>query len=257
MTSISFVITTSGKNDTSVAQVINNIQDLKIPDYEILIVGGDSTTIKTDSTVRHVAFDENSKSHITLHGRPGAWTTRKKNLGVESAQKDVVVVMHDYILFRPDWWVEFEKFGTDWDICIHQSLCSNGARGDGWRVDRHPMLPRYAMVPYDMIDLSQYMAIQGNYVCIKRTRYLETPMNENLLWGEEEEMEWSKRIVPKSHIQCNPNCVIIYGKPRPDDNNHIIDYQTMLNNKHIFDALRACRMGNFKLIRGDDYGRAA
>jgi hypothetical protein len=257
MTSISFVIVTSGKNDSAVRQVLDSIEALNIPDYEAVVIGGESTTLELGPNSRHVPFDENSKAHLTVHGRPGAWTTRKKNLGVKAAQKDIAIVMHDYILFDPSWWIEFVKFGTHWDLCVHQSRCANGARGDGWRIDQHPMLPRYAMVPYDMTDLSQYMAIQGNYVCIKRNRYLEEPMNENLLWGEEEDMEWSKRIVPKSHIQCNPNCFIHYSKPRPDDPNHWIDYQTMLNNKHIFDQLRACRVENYQLVRGNDYGRSA
>jgi hypothetical protein len=248
MNGISFIITTSGTNDDAVTQVNNSIHALGIPNYEIILVGGLTCNLLSEK-VKHVPFDETVKEHIVLHGHKGRWTTRKKNLGVQAAQYDIVVVMHDYIKFYPDWWREFEKFGTHWDICVHQCLLSNGVRADGWRIDRHPLLPRWAMVPYDMIDLAQYMGIQGNYVCIKRDRYLETPLNEDLLWGEEEEMEWSRRIVPISHIQCNPKCIVQYTKPRPDDPNHSVDYQTMLNHEHVFAALRQGRMDNFKLCR--------
>jgi len=249
MTSISFCITTSGTNDDGIRNVISNIESLGIPEYEIIYCGGFTTTIEQTDKIKHVPFDENSKAHVTLHGHTGRWTTKKKNLCVEAAKNEIVVVMHDYIFFHPTWWQEFKAFGTHWDVCVHQCLLSNGVRADGWRIDRHPMLPRWSMVPYDMEDLVQYMGLQGNYNVVKRERWLETPLNEDLLWGEEEEMEWSRRIVPISHIRCNPKCIVQYNKPRPDDHNHSVDYQTMLNNEHIFNQLRACRMENFKLVR--------
>jgi len=249
MNGISFCITTSGTNDYGVQQVIDSIRALHIPNYEVIYCGGLTTSIPQSDTVKHLPFDESVKAHVILHGHPGRWTTRKKNLSVAAARYDIVVVIHDYIVFHPNWWEAFQAFGTHWDICVHQCLLSNGVRADGWRVDRHPMLPRWAMVPYDMEDLVQYMGLQGNYNVVKRDRWLETPLNEDILWGEEEEMEWSRRIVPKSHIRCNPKCIVQYTKPRPDDANHSVDLQTMINNEHIFNMLRACKMENFKLCR--------
>lgn len=248
MNGISFCIITSGHEDQQLQTCINSIVSLNIPKYEIVIVGGQSTSIELDKHIKWFAFDESVKSTIIVDNKPGRWITRKKNLTVENAQYDICVVIHDYILFDSDWWTEFEKFGTHWDICVHQNILANGARGDGWRIDRHPLLPRGCMVPYDMIDLSQYMAIAGNYQCIKRQRWLEEPMNENLLWGQGEEMEWSRRIVPKSHIQCNPKCIYRYQKGKLHDHRHATaDMEQMKAHEKVFAALRECRIENFKM----------
>jgi hypothetical protein len=239
MTGISFVVATGGKNDASINQIIDSIEALHIPQYEVIIVGGETSTVNRANT-KHLSFDE---AQVSV-----PWLTKKKNMGARAAQYEVVVIMHDYIVFHPDWYKEFEKFGTHWDICVHQTLLSNGVRGDGWRIDSHPLLPRWCMVPYDMEDFAAYMGIQGNYFVIKRAWYLADPLDERRLFNQQDDTEWSRRIVPKSHIRCNPKCIVQHNKAKPDDPNHAIDYQTMLNHQHIWDALRACKMENFKLI---------
>jgi hypothetical protein len=248
MTSISFCITTGGTNDAAVQEVIDSVTALNIPTYEIIVVGGETTTLALSDIVHHVPFDENSKVHLTIYGHPGRWTTRKKNLGVQAAQHEVVVIMHDYVKFHADWYEEFEKFGTHWDVCVHQCLNYIGARSDGWRIDRYPGLPWACMVPYDMYDLAPYMAIQGNYAVVKREHFLKYPFDEDRLWGQAEEMEWSRRIVPNSYIRCNPNCIVQYTRPREWDQRHATDDIAQMNaHQHVFDVLRSCRIENHKL----------
>jgi hypothetical protein len=77
MTGISFIITTAGTDDASLLQVIDSIERNKIPQYEIIIVGGLTTTVNRKNTI-HVPFDETQKS--------SAWLTKKKNLGVKTSR---------------------------------------------------------------------------------------------------------------------------------------------------------------------------
>ena len=248
MNGISFCIVTSGKDDTNLKTCIASIEQLNIPTYEIVFVGGDKTTVELSEKIKWVPFNEFEMAHVFVDGKPGVQRNKKKNLSVYNAKYDICVVIHDYIIFDPDWWIEFEKFGTHWDICVHQNILKNGGRGDGWRIDRHPLLPRGCMVPYDMIDLAQYMAIAGNYQCIKRQRWLEEPWDEKLLWGQGEEMEWSRRVIPKSHIQCNPKCIYRYQKDKPHDQRHATaDMEQMKSYEKVFAALRECRIENFKM----------
>jgi glycosyltransferase involved in cell wall biosynthesis len=242
---ISFCIITQGIDDTNLKKAIASIVALNIPTYEVVFVGGDKTTVETSENIRWVPFDEGAKAHIEIAGKPGAWITRKKNVAVQNAKYDICVVIHDYLAFDPDWWIEFEKFGYRWDICVHQNIYFNGHRGDGWIIDRHPLLPRGTKVPWDMIDLVQYMGISGNYFCIKRECFLEEPMDENLLWGQGEEMEWSRRVVPKFHIRCNPKCIYRYVKDRPTDIGAIEHNARTTAYERVFAALRECRMENF------------
>ena len=50
------------------------------------------------------------------------------------------------------------------------------------------------LLPYDVSNLSKYMYISGAYWVAKKYVMEEFPLNENLVWGESEDVEWSKRI---------------------------------------------------------------
>ena len=249
MTRISFVITTGGTNDIMLNGIIDSIESQNIPEYEILIVGHLYTTIKRKNT-KHIPFDESVYEHVILHGQTGKWTTRKKNIGVQESKYDVCVVMHDSLKFLDGWYQGFLEFGLNWDICVHQCILINGVRGDGWRILKsYPGLPNHCMIPYDLDDFVQYSGIQGSYVMVKRDVWLKYPMDENLLWGMEEDVEWSRRVVPNCIVKCNPKSIVQYMKPRPDDPNHAIDVQTMNNLEPFWNQLRACKIKNYRLVR--------
>ena len=222
MTAISIVIVTSGSNDVGLNQIIDSIEVLSIPEYEVIVVGGLTTTLNRVNTT-HIPFDESSIA-------PGVWLTKKKNLGVKHSKHDVLVVMHDYHVFEPDWYIEFEKFGLDWDICVHQIRHmpeQASLRGNGWRVGTVPGYPEipYAMtIPWDIDCFIPYMAIQGAHWVTKKHVMLEQPLNEDLeLTGaSDSDIDWSARIVPGwlgekidqvgYNIVANPNCRLHFNK---------------------------------------------
>ena len=248
MIGVSFIITTSGTNDSMVNTVIDSIESEKLDQYEIIIVGGDTTSIDRKCT-QHIPFDESQKAHIILHGYAGRWTTRKKNIGISAAKFDVVIPMHDYVKINPGWKKGFYDHGLDWDICNHQCLLSNGVRADGWRINTFPGLPKYCMIPYDIEIFVPYMMIQGNYWAAKKSTMLKFPLDENLLWGMEEDAEWSRRVIPKCKINMNANCIVQYLKPRPDDASHAVDVNTMNSYNHYWNDLRSMQTKYYKLCR--------
>ena len=248
MIGVSFIITTGGTNDQMVSTVIDSIEAENLDQYEIIIVGGNTTTVDRRHT-RHIPFDESVKAHITLHGYPGRWTTRKKNLGIDAAKYDIVIPMHDYIKINPGWKQGFLNYGVDWDICNHQCILSNGVRADGWRINQFPGLPRYCMIPYDIDIFVPYMMIQGNYWAAKKSTMLRHPLDENLLWGMEEDAEWSRRVIPSCKVKMNANCIVQYLKPRPDDPNHSIDVNTMNSLEQHWNAMRFMQTKYYKLCR--------
>lgn len=248
MTGVTFIITTGGTNDQMINTVIDSIESEELDHYEIIIVGGSTTTVDRRNTW-HMPFDETVKAHITLHGHPGRWTTRKKNLGIIAARYDIVIPMHDYIKINPGWKKGFLSYGFDWDICNHQCLLSNGVRADGWRINQFPGLPRYCMIPYDIDIFVPYMMIQGNYWAAKKSTMIQYPLDENLLWGMEEDAEWSRRVIPNCKIKMNADCVVQYLKPRPDDPNHSIDVNTMNSLEQYWHAIRISQTKYYKLCR--------
>jgi hypothetical protein len=239
MTAISFCIATARNHTQRIQRCIDNISSLNIPKYEIIFCGGETTEITQSDHIKHIPFDE------TIRPR---WITRKKNLAVNLAKYEVCIVIHDYILFDQNWYNAFEEFGTDWDICHPQSLAMSGERLDGWRIHQYPGLPLNCMVPYDVEGLGHFMAVQGNYHCIKRARYLKNPYDEEFSGFVADEMHWSKYVVPGSYVKCNPNCIIYYGKHLPEEllAGARQTYQEMLSHNHIFQPLRDCRIANWK-----------
>jgi len=221
MQGISFVIPTSGTNDQELEIIINSIEALAIPDYEVIVVGGATTTIQRKHFL-HIPFNENT---------PAPWISRKKNLGAQASKYDVCVVMHDYHVFDPDWYIEFKKFGTDWDICVQQTftMAEHGSvRCNGWRagpIPGYPEIPNSMTIPWDIDCFIPYMAIQGSFWVCKKQVMLEEPLDEKIYWGQGEDIEWSSRVVPgwlgqkpnqnKYKIVSNPKCVTRFTKYKP------------------------------------------
>ena len=223
MNEISFIIVTCGTNDHNVQPIVDSIQNLNIPNFEIIIVGGQSTTLKGTNLV-HVPFDE------TLKHR--AWITKKKNLGVQHSKYDTVVIQHDYYIFDPDWYEEYVKFGEDWDICIpvtYHSAEQGSIRANGWRIHGrapgYPELPECMCVPSDIDCFVPYMTLPGGLWIAKKWVMLAEPLNDNMVHGDPEDAEWSSRVVPgwmgkqddnvRFRIVSNSKCVTRLTKFKP------------------------------------------
>ena len=65
----SFGITTDYSNKDRIEEIIKSIENLKIPNYEIILIGNE--IIENRENVTFIFFDESIKS---------SWITRKKNL---------------------------------------------------------------------------------------------------------------------------------------------------------------------------------
>jgi hypothetical protein len=59
------------------------------------------------------------------------------------------------------------------------------------------------LLPYENNNLSKYMYISGAYWVAKKKFMLKYPLNEKLLWGEGEDVEWSKKIRKKIDFKLN------------------------------------------------------
>jgi hypothetical protein len=224
MTGISFIVVTGGSNEETLDKIIDSIEVQNIPEYEIIVIGGHTLALERKNLV-HIPFDES----VT----PKAWLTRKKNTGVLASKYDILVIMHDYMVFDENWYSEFEKFGLDWDICVHQSLAFDPrgevdfVRGNGWRlgpIPQYPEFPWAMQVPYDIDQLTSYMGINGSYWCCKKSVMLDEMLDESKLAGEDDDTEWCYRVVPffmgvpnnsTNKIVANPNCITRNLKMKP------------------------------------------
>jgi hypothetical protein len=72
------------------------------------------------------------------------------------------------------------------------------------------------LIPYDMTHLSKYMYISGMYWIAKKDIMEKYPLNESLVWGQGEDVEWSKRIRNNHNFDMNVNSYVYIIKPGKD-----------------------------------------
>jgi hypothetical protein len=206
-----FGIITNGQNDNLINKIIKSIENNKIPIYEIIIVG--NTKFASNENIRIFNFDETIKE---------GWITRKKNIISKNAQYENIVFLHDYIEFNKDWYEGFLKFGNNFEFCINKIINLNGVRFRDYSLfpakvdflninyspdDIHPYFGNNCLLPYDFennIKTNKYMYISGSYYVIKRKIANLFLLDENIVWGGGEDVEYSKRLHNNGVIiQCN------------------------------------------------------
>lgn len=202
-----FGITTLFDNEKQVDEVLRSIHDLNIPEYEIILVGPKQSS---DDVVneKYIFFDENIK--------PG-WVTKKKNIICQNAKYQNTVLMHDYYVFDKDWYKGFLEFGNNWDICSCSQILINGKRHfTDWVTWDSPIFPRYTSLHYDDWSHVHYMYQSGGFVAVKTQLVLDNPFNEDLSWGQADDVEWSLRVRHKYKYVCNKNSIVRHNKVHRD-----------------------------------------
>lgn len=203
-----FAITTDYSNMEQIYEVFESIRNLNIPNYEILIIG--NKYFYDDPDVRYIQFDETKKDK---------WVTHKKNILCQEAKYENIVLMHDYYVFDKDWYKSYLEFGDDWDICSNRQLLQNGKRHfTDWVIWDCPLYPRYTSLPYDEWQLTPYMYQSGGYMLVKKQVMIDNPFNEELTWGQADDVEWSLRVRHKYRYKCNGSAIVKHNKRHRDCN---------------------------------------
>jgi len=185
-----FGIITGNGSTSHILNIIQDIEKLNIPKYEVVIVGGSHISHKN---VVHVPFDDSIKT---------GWITRKKNLITENAKFENIVYAHDYITYDENWYTGFKQFGNDFDICMTKIINADGTRFRDWliwphndnKMDDIMARQRGCIIPYHLTHLSKYMYISGAYWVAKKMVMEKHPLDETLCWGESEDVVWSKQV---------------------------------------------------------------
>lgn len=182
---------------------ICNQAGLTSNNFEIILVGPSDETVKRHETsnIKNIVFEESI--------RPG-WITLKKNLIVQNAKYENICLTHDYVAFCENWFLGYEKFGYDWDVCMNPVRMENGLRHRDWFTQHRPL----QFVKYNNPNKIKEMYINGTYWCGKKKFMLENPQNNNLCWGQGEDVEWGLRCQHKWDYKLNPYSVVRYMKEK-------------------------------------------
>lgn len=210
-------------------------QDHLDNNYEIILCGGniDFPTLKSwkidGPRIVIIPFGE--------EGKP--WITRKKNLMAAAARYDNLVILHDYYMLDDEWYyglVHYTNRNPKWELLINPTLTFEGAKHSDWLVDQKYMDimldqnpdiakelkdiapnengPRWVCgLPYEETDLKHIQYISGGAIIAKRYVLMDNPLDENLRWGDAEDLEWSSRVIPKYKLFLNRNSLLSVQKP--------------------------------------------
>ena len=226
----SFCIVTAPNNEEVLLKCIKKIQDefQNVEEYEILVVGNPSIEKEAlIENVRILPFREEvfslkssnlkrvikEKSFRRLFFITGA-ISRKKNIAAKSAKYDKLCMMHDYVGIEENWRRGFCDFGEDWEVAMNIILNKDSSRHRDWMNWDYPLSNSQkitaCLLPYD--KRNKYMYISGTFFCIKKEFFLENLLDESLMWGEAEDVEWSLRIRGKTQFKMNTLSTVKYLK---------------------------------------------
>ena len=187
---ISFAIVTDGNSNHHLQNTVNSIIDLKLESFEIVIVGQSEFP---GPFVKCVAFDASDGS-----------ITRKKNLAVSQSTGEIVVILHDYMKLNQDWTrSNVEAFSkATWDVAMCRITNLDGTRFRDWTlwaansvgISRWFIRTSQNLVPYTTKNLTRFMYVSGSVMIVRREFMLDNPLDENIGWGQMEDVEWSLRV---------------------------------------------------------------
>jgi hypothetical protein len=205
-----FGIITYKGSEGFINRIIDSIEREKIPNYEIIIVG-EYNDIREN--VINIPFDETIKQ---------GWITRKKNIITSLAQYENIVYLHDYIELEEGWYKGQILSESNFKIRMDKIVDINNVRWRDFCIWPHngnemdSLIGRDCLIPYDITHLSKYMYISGSYWVAKKEIMLEFPLNENLVWGQGEDVLWSKQVREKYEFNMNVNSSVKLIKPNKD-----------------------------------------
>jgi hypothetical protein len=210
----SFGFITSGHNEGFLNTAFDQIRNMKIPNYQIVLVGNSALR---GNDITYIPFDDNQRPN---------WITRKKNIITIVSKYENVVYLHDYIVFDPDWYQGFLTFGNQFDAVVCRIKNLDGTRYRDWCLwnRNHSIMdwivyPNRTLIPYELLRVKSHLYFSGAFWVAKKSFMEKFPLNEELVAGEAEDVEWSIRVQKATQLQLNENSGVSFLK------NNLVVYQ--------------------------------
>lgn len=209
---ITFGIITCPETGHYLNKLIQSIYANQISQFEILIVGQVKSLTVNSNNCRIIYFNENIKKR---------WITKKKNMIVQNAKYDIIVLCHDYILFDKNWYQGMVKFGTNFQVLINPIINANGKRFRDYTFFPSFLPPIYrqkCLIPYNqpaLLEFNKYRYISGSYYILTKQIGLSIPLDENRVWGQGEDIIWSKQLISHNILmKFNPHSIVYLQKQK-------------------------------------------
>ena len=176
----------TGKNN--IDNVIYSVVAQGIADYEIIVVGP-HTFSTTCSRVKHLYSQELETYQ---------WITRKKNMIIEQASGDIVVIMKDYVILHDKWYSGLAQFSenNNWDICMNMLINDTQTRCLDWVWEGMKIYGKGRNIDYN-IESHEKMYVPGAIVIAKKHVFTKCKFDEQLVGLQKgSDIIWSRNVLP-------------------------------------------------------------
>ena len=209
-----FGIITDGHHSDRIYKIIESIKNQSIENYGIIIIGDKKSNYQETDNTNFLDFD--SEGNWDTSKKQKFPISVKKNLIIKNSKYENICFLHDYVLLENNWYSGVRKFEKEnnWEIFTNKIYSLDKVRVLDWVITNHPFFyNKTTLIPYHR-NLNKYQYIPGYYWCAKKSLMQSNPLNENLSWGEQEDIEWSKRVRLKSKFQFNPYSSVSFLKKK-------------------------------------------
>ncbi|WP_320820878.1 hypothetical protein [Thalassolituus sp.] len=225
----SFGIITNGKKQEQVENLVRSIQNLNIPNYEVLICG--TFLITSEHMESVVVIDDVITDDLR------APISVKKNKIASLAKFENLILLHDRYVFPLDWYENMLVYGNYYELLIIKNIGPSGGRVNDWSSfygmpSQIKGLSR--LLPYSSWNEEWFS--QGGIVVIKRSIYNRLSIDERLFWGELEDVQFSKKAQLEGYF-----CYL-------DINNSIFTYSDRILESRLYEKIWTLKFKQF--VRG-------
>jgi hypothetical protein len=188
----SFGIVSDGRKNNRVIEIINQIVQFSIPNFEILVCGP-SPVEKLPEFVKVI-------DDIDLYFDDRIPISKKKNRIVKIAKYNNLILLHDRISFPVDWYKNISLHGNYFDcLCIRiideDTQLNRIQDWMGTSLDHYDFMkinPRINNLEYT--DWVPNWNINGGFMIIKKHLIERVKLNPYLHWGECEDGDLCRRL---------------------------------------------------------------
>lgn len=178
----SFSIITDGRNPQNIEKFIDTVEIQNIKNYEIIICGPHSIKLNKNVRVLNKANWENDSR---------AWITKKKNDAILESKYENCFICHDRISLDKFWYQNLQIFHNIFDVLVFpvRKKIDIRYRVNDWErfISTFKNPNKYFAYPKSYNQHNSNMMIYGGAFAVKKSIYLNHPLDERLHWSESED----------------------------------------------------------------------
>lgn len=189
-----FGIVSDGKKNDRIKNIINQIENFNIPNFEIIVCG---PKVSHDFGGNHLIKLIDDSDLYTKDVRIPI--TAKKNRILKFAEYENIVLMHDRISFHKDWFERFRNYGNNFEVLALRILDeeTQNLRVQDWMHYERDFWD-FSNTKSGLLDYNDWnptVYLDGGLLIAKKSALLEIGgYNEALNWGEAEDVDLAIRL---------------------------------------------------------------